>query len=140
MPARSYRGWPVQPETRASTPERFDRVRSSQAGGVRKLLGSFALPSVSHLFFNKKAPPKRARLFRLMPGYRRLLDKHMNFASKALIPALLDLTLRAVPHRRQQPAMGCVVIQSSIGLKNGYPPECRTADRRLELVGHCFRL
>ena len=39
-----YHDWPTRPETQASTPERSDRARSSQAYGVRKLLWSFALP------------------------------------------------------------------------------------------------
>ena len=36
-------GWPIQPETQASIPERFGKARLSQDGGVHKLQVSFAV-------------------------------------------------------------------------------------------------
>ena len=45
MPVGIYHDWPTRPETQANTPVRSDRARSSQAGGLRKLLGRFVLPS-----------------------------------------------------------------------------------------------
>ena len=44
MLAGIYRDWPTLPETRANTPVRSDKAKSSQAGGVHKLLPSVALP------------------------------------------------------------------------------------------------